>query len=1113
MPTTNPNGTPYSGIGLVCFSVFGNQKVNPDTFQMVPFGPSDCPGGTAILPGNTSVNSAFWDNNRQFADTTGYMQRLFTYMPHANNFQGGDGLNTAQIRWIRTAVNNGINSAAAYGGDQGIERKQFNIKIDHNFSQNHKANFGYTWERDAEGTNFSNWPDNPHGLTQRKPWIITSSFTSTLSASMINEARFGVRHNQLNEFDPWENPNQEIAEKAQAFFLFGSTGVPAVFNNNPGAAGFTAGLLGTGNGNSPINNGDYNGNITPLYSFGDTLSWTRSTHAFKFGGEVRLTRSKGYNGIPQRPLPIISGGSGPNIATNIAPTQGTTTRLPGLVTTGTTSAQTVARNLLYYLAGSINSATQLFWIDDSTDVTNGKWEDYTTQGRKFREQVQNESSFFVKDDWKILPSLTLNLGVRWEYYGVPYIGSGFTTTTPGQGLGLFGVGRTGQGNADPFNSWLTPHNVFLSGYGPNGQLACNVGTPSGITGIPASNCDPSLVTGVEFVGPNSPNPGKSVFRDDRNNFGPAVGFSWQMPFGEPGRTTMRGGYQLTYGGPGRNGISADGYLGGAPGATSQGLIDFAALGNPTLDLRNVPSLIPLTAKNPLLPGGTLGGPYSRAGNFTAFDPNYATPYVENFTLSVTHQLRRNMTIDVRYAGTQGKKQNGSYNLNLANVFHNKELFDALETVRAGGEAPIFDQLFAGLNLNNTTPGYGTIGTTVGGVVQTGSLHLRRRFATDFAEGDYETIANFINSNTGGSPTGGLLGVTTAVSNVGGRILRNGCDRLANGSTVVGPSIPTALRCFPEDYIVANPQFGNSTTAAPNYNSNTGSSNYHSLETQFTLRPTHGTSFTATYTWAKSLETPNDNWTDPLNRDADYTLASNHRSNEFRMNGVFELPFGPNQLFFGNSSGPFARILENWKFSWTYNAFSGAPNTISAMDMLYDNGTPDVVGPWSVKKGNIHWGEDVGGTNLGGTYFGQVGTYQVVTDPQCAVGGLLDATDAMGFNIRRDNGTCPLRAVANSAGQIVLQNPLPGRRGTLGQQSVMGPGSWTLDGSLSKSFRLSESKQVQIRFDATNLLNHPNPFTTGNNATPEMSINDLDFGNIAGKGDQHRSFQGQLRITF
>jgi hypothetical protein len=120
---------------------------------------------------------------------------------------------------------------------------------------------------------------------------------------MINEARFGVRYNELNEFDPWENPNQAIADKAKEFLLQGSQDFPAVFNNNPGAAGFTAGLFGTGNGNSPYNNGDYNGNKTPLYSFGDTLSWTRGTHAFKFGGEVRRTKTTGYNGIPQRTDP------------------------------------------------------------------------------------------------------------------------------------------------------------------------------------------------------------------------------------------------------------------------------------------------------------------------------------------------------------------------------------------------------------------------------------------------------------------------------------------------------------------------------------------------------------------------------------------------------------------------------------------------------------------------------------------------------------------------------------------------------------------------------------------------------------------------------------------
>src|SRR5678816_4892956 len=106
--------------------------------------------------------------------------------------------------------------------------------------------------------------------------------------------------------------------------------------------------------------------------------------------------------------------------------------------------------------------------------------------------------------------------------------------------------------------------------------------------------------------------------------------------------------------------------------------------------------------------------------------------------------------------------------------------------------------------------------------------------------------------------------------------------------------PTRVLTTPEDYLIANPQFGDYTgaffEASPTYNTNSGSSNYHSLETQFTLRPTHGTSLQSTYTWAKSMETPGTGWTDPLNRKADYRLASNHRSHEFRMNGTFQLPF-------------------------------------------------------------------------------------------------------------------------------------------------------------------------------------------------------------------------------
>jgi hypothetical protein len=631
-----------------------------------------------------------------------------------------------------------------------------------------------------------------------------------------------------------------------------------------------------------------------------------------------------------------------------------------------------------------------------------------------------------------------------------------------------------------------------------------------VAGIPASNCDPTLITTVEFVGPNSPNPNKTVYPNDFNNFGPAIGFAWQPHFGREGQTTIRGGYQMTFGGAGRGGSGAESFLGGAPGATSNATIDFAALGNPYLNLNNVSTIVPIKPTNPAVPGGSLGAPYSRALTYTAFDPNYSTPYIENFTLSLTHQVRKNITIDLRYAGTQAKKQIGlgffgqnTINLNTLNVFHNPELFNALETVRSGGEAPIFDQMFAGMNLNSTTTGYTAVGTTNGaGVVQTGSLHLRRRFATQLAQGDYQNIATFINSNTGGSPTAGLLAVQ-ALPNVGGRILRNGCDRLANGQTTVGAAIPTPLRCFPEDYLVANPQF-----ATANYNSNTGSSNYHSLESQITVRPTPGISVQATYTWAKSMELPGIGWTDPLNRDADYRIASNNRGNELRMNGVFELPMGPNKLVLGNSSGALARIIESWRFSWTANVFSGAPATIGAQSMLYGNGTPDVVGPWNINGGQVHWGENVGGSGLGGTYFGPVGTYKVVTDPACAPGGILDTTDKMGFNIRTGvtNG-CPLTAIADSSNQIVLQNPAPGKRGTLGQQTIVGPGSWTMDGSLSKQFRISESKSVQLRFDATNIMNHPQP----NN--PQYSINNAAFGTIAAKGNQTRVFQGQLRFQF
>ena len=1086
---TNPNGTTGT---LRCFSVFGNTKADGS-----PFTASDCPGGSIILP-----TQASWDAKRPAMDPTGFIARFQALMPMPTHFDGGDGLNTAVHQWVRGSNATGSTFGVAVGTNPNAERKQFNIKIDHNFNQNHKVNGGLTIERTNGGVNLSNWPTGYNGETSRRPWILTTSVTSTLSPTLLNEARFGVRKSTLDQNPTWDSANSETRAGARSFFLEGAPGNELIFF--PGSGNLNTTGVGFTGSNSPYPGGSLNGNITPLFSFGDTVSWTQGAHAFRFGGEVRLTSSNGYSNLPEQPLPEVTGGAGGNTAVGIAANQGLT-GLQG-------NSQTHARNLLYYLAGSVNSASTQYWIENFNDVETGTWHGYEDRERNWRRHVQNEYSFFFKDDWKMLSSLTVNLGLRWEYYAPPFIDSGFTTTLVDQGSGLFGVSRTGR-TGDPFSSWLAPGDVFLSGYGPNGTLECTSGVAQGP--LPVSNCDPSLLSTPRFVGPNSPNPDETVARRDRNNFGPAVGFAWQPSWFGEGQTSVRGGYQITYGGTNRDIFGDGARIGGALGATHVARTitsDVLPLTpNNYLDLTTLSAVVPVAPT--IEPGGTLPI-YSRSGNFDAFDPNLSTPYVQNFTLSVTRNVRRNMTVDVRYIGTQSKKLIGAIPLNTPNVFFNRELFEALEMTRRGEDAPLFDQMFAGVNLNNgvSVPGaapYTPVGTVnADGILQTGSLHLRRSQSASLANGNYTGIVDFINTQGSSGTVTGLLG--TPFSGVGGRLLRNGCDRMANGQATVGPAIGDPLRCFPENYIVANPQFD---TGNADYVTNSGSSNYHSMQAQFTLRPTLGTNFQATYTWSKTLELPAENHTDPLNRKADYRLALSHVGQDFRLNGTFQLPLGPNQLLFGNSSGPFARAIEGWKLSWIFNASSGSPRTIAAQDMLYDNGTPDVVGPWAEKDGKVEWGKVIGPNNVGGTFFGD--RYIQVQDPQCAPGGVTDFTDAMGWNLRSNTTTgseiCTLDAVALAGtGQIVLQNPLPGRRGTLAQTSISRFGLFGFDASLSKQFQIAESKSVQLRFDATNVLNHATPNDV------QWSINtgnDAGFGNINGKGNQTRTFQAQIRISF
>jgi hypothetical protein len=1004
-PSTSPAGAAYNGT-LRYASVFGplqNTPTRPDCSDAVV-------GGTP------------WDTYRTRQDPSGFVARVLGAMPSANNYEIGDGLNTAGHRWVR-AIRGGNEGIFGFGGS-GVARKQINLKLDHNFNTTHKVAGTYTYERSSGRTNLMTWPETFSGGRYRHPQHLSLTFTSTLSPSMVNEARVGMRRTGFTQWSPLDDP--DTGEAARAFFP-NYNGYPVFIGLGLGQMNFQT--------NQPLGGGNTQrfSDRTVMWQYADSLSWTKGTHSLKFGGEVRRGGSWGLDaGIGVTAIPRALGG---DLATSaIAAATISATNMPGLAGSPTTGNNQAMRNLLSFLAGSLGQVTQHSYMQDATKLD--AFDDYKTFAGKIRDMRGNEFSFFLKDDWKAAKSLTLNLGLRYDWLGVPYEVNGLMPLPVGGGAAAFGIsGRS-------FDQWMSP--------GIRGER-----------------------TVIQYVGKNSPNPDIPWHPNDWNNFGPAVGFAWQVPWLGAGRTTIRGGYQITY-------QIGDGYSSmvqetNAPGSSSSTVYTGDSSANAYLDLTKLSSLIPVPVPfKPMQPIPLT----ERTQQIYIPDPELVTPYAQNLTLSVTRSIGSNVSVDLRYIGTLGRKQrSAANNINVPN-FRSNGLKDAFDSVRAGGESELLNAMFNGMNLANVA-GFGPVGTTVNGVVQTAGMHIRQNTAlrSNLANGNYQALAaslNTLNYSTAFNPT-----LPPIPGGVNGMVL--------------------ARNAFADNFIVANPQFGPVQLMTNNI-----SNNYHSLNAQVTLRPVHGISTQTTYIWSKNLGagTPNANllgtdFSDPLDRRGDYAILPDTRIHDFRTNGTFALPIGPNQLLFGNSSGVVARIIEGWQMSWIANLNTGQPLSIAAQSMLYGLGTPDIVGPFDLKGGDVQF---QGGPS--GSYFDPV-NFRAVPDPQCSA-----VTTAQ--NLRT---ACTLNAIADAkTGQILLQNPRPGLRGTLGQRVVEGPGRWRFDASLGKSFKISEFRSLQLRVDARNVFNHPDA------ATPVMNINEANFGLITGvngnaKLASARELQAQLRFSF
>ena len=146
----------------------------------------------------------------------------------------------------------------------------------------------------------------------------------------------------------------------------------------------------------------------------------------------------------------------------------------------------------------------------------------------------------------------------------------------------------------------------------------------------------------------------------------------------------------------------------------------------------------------------------------------------------------------------------------------------------------------------------------------------------------------------------------------------------------------------------------------------------------------------------------------------------------------------------------------------------------------------------------------------GNYFGN--RYDQVQDPVCTNSAIIDPSI---------QGRCTLNAIRNiESGNVVLQNPMPGRQGNFGLNRLTNITRWTLDMALSKSVRMTEGTSFKIRIDASNILNHP--FASGTlgftgtrivfPTPPSTALNSGTFGAFEYKVGG-RTFQFMARIDF
>lgn len=642
-------------------------------------------------------------------------QYVGKFMPLPNNYTVGDGLNTAGFSWQQRL--DGLDGAT--GQSPNNNRNNWTIRTDYNINDRHKVNFIMTREHDWGATGQTGIPDYPagvYGQEVRDPRFYSATWTWTITPTILNEFHFGHKTDTWEGTSPLDN-GCCIGGASETSISSASQAMRASYPQFNGSFLYTqAGSLGTLAGTTGLyagmNVSAPRSTVSPFYQFGDSISWIKGSHSLRFGFEVDRTKSISLNsGGTLTTRPSVTLGIG-------AVTPNITSALPGSGALNLTTAQ----DLLANLAGSVSTITQEYWVNSPT-ATN--WINYTSDFLFPRTNIANTWSAYGKDNWKVNNNLTVNVGLRFDWFGVPYMQQGLAGRPQGGQSGLFSISGTNFANA----MWQ----------------------PGAANGAPFA---------AQFVGPNSPNPNLGVYNDYYKDFGPSIGIAWNVPYIK--NTVFRAGYGINYIGN-VDFLTVNTGVGGFPGQTYNATAPVSSL----VTLSNV-------ASSGLLPVSTQGvQPFApiplnnHQGTLYGYDTNLRTPYIQSFNATIQHQLTSTLSIDLNYIGNKGSRLYVNQQLDDTNIFENGFL-NAFNTIRTGGDSPLFDQMLNGITFpvgavatskgSVTNPAIGS--TLPDGTVFTGSRALLQYSSTNqfVANGSVGALANFLGTTSVG--TGQFGGVLT-----------------------------------------------------------------------------------------------------------------------------------------------------------------------------------------------------------------------------------------------------------------------------------------------------------------------------------------------------------------